>query len=247
MNRIGRRAGFTLLELLLAMGIVSMLMLALYASLSIVVRARESAAAAVAPVKSALQAADFLRQDFESIQPPGLVENGQLSGEFVGTSQGGADMLDFYCIGNDAGWNLAPVAAPVLGRMASAAPVTDVPWSEGSRHVVIMLRTDTDPPTLVRDVTRNLLATVLPDPDEEIICRNVKSFTLRYYDGVNPDPQESWDSTALNNALPVAVEMTLVMLVDSRPGKPPETYTVTRLFPLACATPQDSTAAGGGN
>jgi hypothetical protein len=222
---------------------ISLVMGVLFTALKITLKSRESAIAAVAPAKTAIAAAELVRQDLEAVLPPDLVENGKLSGEFEGSSDGGSSTLDFYCIGNDAGWAVAQPVATLPGQPAPVAD-TDIPWSEGSRHVVLALKTDVNPPMLVRAVTRNLLAPTTPDPDVEILCRNVKSFTLQYFDGTTW--QTDWDSTALGNALPTAVQMTMEVMVDSRPGQPPESYVINKIFPLACAKPA-STTTGGGN
>jgi prepilin-type N-terminal cleavage/methylation domain-containing protein len=228
-NRRRRQSGFTLLELILALGMVAMLTLTLYMGLTVTVRAKERAFAAVAPVRTALLAADLVRQDLESVLPCKQL----LAGPFIGTSQNGADILDFYCLGSDVGWHAAPVAEQGL----TPAQGGDVPWSEGPRHVVLYLDTSSQPPSLVRSVTRNLLAPTVPPPDDEVLCRNVRSFTVRYYDGT--DWQDSWDSTTLGDILPQAVELTFEAVIDDqpKPGQQPVVYKVTRVFPLACATP----------
>jgi type II secretory pathway pseudopilin PulG len=226
-----------LLELMIALAMVAMLAGGLYMSVSVAARARDSAAAAVQPLRTALLAADLVRQDFEAILPP----TGTLAYEFVGTSGNGADTLDFYCLGNDAGWNLQEV--PPVGQDLQNGPQ---PWSDGPRHVTLALRTDVNPPALVRQVTRNLLATAPQDPEEEILCRNVKSFTLRYFDGTTW--QEDWDSAAEGDVLPSAVQMTMEVLLDpARPGEAPRVYKVVRTFPLACATAPSDTAAASGS
>ena len=252
MNRTRARSGFTLLELILALSMVAMLALTLYAALMVTVRAKERAFAAVAPVRTTLLAADIVRQDLESVLPCKQL----LAGPFIGTSQGGADVLDFYCLGSDVGWHAPPTEQeqPQQGRGGGMgqgqglglglAPVTDAPWSDGPRHVVLQLRTDLQPPSLVRSVTRNLLAPTQPTPEDEILCRNVKSFTLRYYDG--SVWQDNWDSTTQGDVLPVAVEMTLeAVMDDAKPGKPATTYKVMRVFPLACAQPAADSTGGG--
>jgi type II secretory pathway pseudopilin PulG len=244
--------GFTLLELSLALGMVSVLTLTLYTALVVTVRAKERAYAAVAPVRTTMLAADIVRQDLESVLPCKQL----LAGPFIGTSQNGADVLDFYCLGSDAGWHAPPTDQQVQQQQQGAnggmgqglnlglAPVTDAPWSDGPRHVVLQLRTDLQPPSLVRSVTRNLLAPTEPTPEDEILVRNVKSFTLRYFDG--SVWQDDWDSTTLGDVLPVAVEMTLeTVMDDEKPGQPATTYKVTRVFPLACAQPATDTTGGG--
>jgi hypothetical protein len=224
--RRARRPAFTLMELSLAMGMMAMLALTLYMALSIALRARDSAAANVGPVRAATIAADLIRQDLESVLSP----SGNLAGPFIGypntgLANGRADTLEFFCVGND-------------------AARVDSPLAEGIRRVDLLVRTDLTPPVLVRQVNRNLLAQAEMPPEEEILCRGVRSFGLRYFDGTLW--QESWDSTTMGDVLPTAVEMTLDIDYPRKPGQPPTAYRVTRVIPLACAKPPTDPASTGG-
>jgi hypothetical protein len=222
-----RRRAFTLMELSLAMGMMAMLALTLYMSLAIALRARDSAAANVGPVRAATVAADLIRQDLESVLPP----SGHLAGPFIGNMDsslpgGRSDTVEFYCVGND-------------------AARVDSPIAEGIRRVDLLVRTDVKPPVLVRQVNRNLLAQAEMPPDEEVLCRNVRSFSLRYFDGTLW--QDAWDSTTMGDVLPTAVEMTLDIDYPQKPGQPPSPYRVIRVIPLACAKPAtDTTGTTGG-
>lgn len=220
-----RSRGFSLLELLLAMSMVAMLALAMYQAMRVTTVARRSAFAAVDSTRAGVIAADLVRQDFESIPPPA----GILASEFVGlhltgNSGGDADGVQFSAFGRDANR-------------------PDGPFSDGLRRIEFQLRTDIDPPALIRRVTRNLLPTAEAEVEEEILCRNVRSFSLRYFDGLSW--QESWDSTTVENALPTAVAITLEV-ADARdtaadsPGR-----TITRIVPLACGRPLDLLDMGG--
>jgi type II secretion system protein J len=214
-----RRGGFSLLELILAMAMVAMLAITLYMSLNVAVRAKEAAGQAIEPMRTAILAADLMRQDLESVLPPNgtLTGNGTLAGPFIGSANGGADTLEFCCLGSD-------------------GALVNHPLSEGARRIELGLRTDVTPPILVRRITRNLLPTTEPDVEEEILCRNVKSFTLSYFDG--SVWQDNWDSTTLGDVLPTAMRMTLETNVPGRrPGDAARTYTVTRIIPLICAKP----------
>jgi hypothetical protein len=217
-----------------------MLALTLYMALTVTMRTKDRALAAVAPVRTALLAADLVRQDLEAVLPC----NQLFSGAFVGTPQSGADILDFYCLGNDAGWHQTPVVEQgKIGGGGAATGAVDVPWSEGPRHVVLSLRSDTQPPSLVRSVTRNLLAPTVPAPDDEILCRNVKSFTLEYLDTTGW--LEQWDSTTVGDVLPMAVRMTMEVIIDDpKPGQQPTVYKVVRVFPLACSKPTTDAQTG---
>jgi len=221
-----RRRGFTLLELTLSMSLVAIVSLSLYASMTVAWRAKRTAENAVRSVRGGAIAADLICRDLESVPRP----NGILAGPFVGMQQPGAaagseyDAVDFYTIGEDA-----------------APSQQTAPLQEGIRHVQLAVRSDVDPPVLVRRVWRNLLSTVQEDPTEEILCRGVRSLMLRYFDGTSWN--EEWDSSQENNVLPLAVEMTLDLQADpSMPAVQAQSQPVsriTRLVPLACGRPSD--------
>ncbi|MEO6437497.1 MAG: GspJ family type II secretion system protein [Tepidisphaeraceae bacterium] len=220
-----RRSGFSLIELVLAMAMVSMLALTMYQAMRIAITARRSAYAAVDSIRAGVIAADLVRQDFESVPPP----TGILAREFVGlhlpgSGGGDADGVEFSTIGRDVD-NL------------------DSPMSEGIRRVEFHLNSDHQPAALVRRVTRNLLATSEPQVEEEVLCRNVKSFSLRYFDGTSW--QESWDSTTVGNNLPMAVAITLE-IADPRAAQPDApSRIITRLVPLACGKSLETLDTGG--
>ena len=116
------------------------------------------------------------------------------------------------------------------------------------------LAQDTGEPSIIRRITTNLLAPTTPVPRMETVCRGVKTFTLRYYDGQTW--QDTWDSTAQNTdqtgILPKAVEVTIELQppldkVGRRKFRDNETYLATRVLLVPCG--QDavaSTASGGG-
>jgi len=221
------RGGFTLLEIVIAMSIAAILLATLYTSMYVATRAKTAAANAVEPARSASIAAEMMTQDLQGVLPP----NGNFRGAFIGhrlpSGAGNADSMEFYCIGHD-----------------QTAAGTETPLSEGIRKVDLVLRTDVQPPVLVRQVTRNLLAPTTPIPDEEIICRNVRSFSVQYFDGFSW--LNDWDSTQTGDALPTAISIRLEMedptatTADARP------LVISRVVPLACARPLDEPIIGGG-
>lgn len=212
--------GFTLLEITVASGMVAMLALSMYASLSVCMKARRSALAAVQPVRAATIAMELICRDLESILPP----TGILSGPFMGVRQmgasGDADYLDFYCLSSD----------------------DDDFMPEGIHHVELGLRTDVTPQVLVRHVTRNLLARVEETPQEEILCREVRSLSLRYFDGANW--LEEWDSTAVGDVLPAAIMVQIELEDGTTPANEMTANRAMRIIPLACAKPAESTTGG---
>jgi type II secretory pathway pseudopilin PulG len=244
MKRFGRRttsaAGFTLLELILAMGMVAMLSLTLYASFNVAYKAKRRAEATVRPVRAATAAIEVIAKDLENAVPPADPNNASsLFGAFLATYPGNvgaeAAWLQFHCLGDDG----SPPAAPESSL--------DAPTSDGVRRVTIGLRTDVSPPTLVRRVTRNLRAPVEQEPEEQVLCRNVKSFAARYSDN-GVDWYEEWDSSLVPNYLaPLFVQLDLVVNIEGsqqsqrqqqRNGLESQTYHVTRLvqIPLGVRT-----------
>jgi general secretion pathway protein J len=220
-----RRRGFTLLELLIALGMATLLMASLYGSLHYAFKARERAQAAVEPTRVVAVASDIIRQDLENAQPP----TGLLKGPFQAIHQGGGtadnDTVQFY----------------TLGRDMNAAD--DDPFAEGIRKVEYAVRSDVNPPVLVRRITRDLLSPIEQQPEEEVLARDVRSFSLRYYDGATW--QEEWDSTTLGDVLPMAVMVTIELNdPQAQPGfaSPRKSQ---RIVTISCGKMTDSATMGG--
>ncbi|HOW69972.1 MAG TPA: type II secretion system protein GspJ [Phycisphaerae bacterium] len=219
-RRRGPSRGFTLLEVTVALAMMAMMALSMYASMAVCMKARRSAMAAVQPVRAATIAMELVCRDLESILPP----TGILSGPFLGVRQmgatGDADYLDFYSLGSD----------------------DDELMPEGIHHVELGLRTDVTPQVLVRHVTRNLLARTAVEPEEEILCREVRSLSLRYFDGANW--LEEWDSTAIGDVLPAAIMVQIELEDGVTPSTEITPNRAMRIIPLACAKPAEATTGG---
>lgn len=217
-----QRGGFTLLEMLVAMMLMSILAGALYAGLHTAFAGRRRAEASVEPAERAAAAMHMMQSSLEAATAP----TGLLAGEFMG--QGGtgssgrpADALAFHALAQD------------QGRFAPASPI----------HLIeIGLTSDEETGGLVllRCTTANLLAPETQDPIEEVVCRRVLSLETTFYDGSSW--QDTWDSTAMGNVLPMAVEVRLVLAV---PGDE-DGYATTRIFALPCAALGGGAGASGG-
>jgi prepilin-type N-terminal cleavage/methylation domain-containing protein len=238
--------GFTLLELLCATAIMAMLALSLYASMRIGFRARDRALAAVGPARSAEVAMDLVRRDLESALPP----RGLMAGSFfgsAGTEMAGTSQVYFYGVASppaDASNYMGYAAGGSAGvgrtmggssgsgssssssyRGSSAFNRVDPMASGGVKRIELLVRPPATPggePDLVRRVTHNLLAATEPVPDEEVLCRGVTAFAIRYYDGTQW--YDEWDSTQYGDCVPMAVE---VVLEVARPQDPTRTSTQT--------------------
>jgi type II secretion system protein J len=222
-----RRSGFTLLELLLSMAIVAVLSITLYASFNIMTSAKRRAEATVRPTRAVAVAMELIAQDLENAVVPSQTSATtapptalSLFGGFLGAHEGGvgteADWVEFHTMGNDA--------------MPNAGPM-----SEGVRRVDWGVINEGASTVLVRQVTRNLLAPVEVEPTPQIICRNVRAFAIKYYDGYTWYDQ--WDSTLTASPLPLVVQVDLTVTVPDPRGdtREPEVYHVTRMISIPTA------------
>jgi type II secretion system protein J len=219
-----RRDAFTLLEVLVALGLMSIMAVSLYASLHIGFAARRSAEAAIRPVRRASLGLEMVRADLQSAMPP----VGILAGQFIGQDLAGDN-------GHDSDSLVLYAATSVAPAVTAECGVRKVEFALSSSSA------DTEP-ALVRRVTTRLLAPETPEPVEEVLCRRVVSFNLRYFDGVNW--LNSWDSTTQSNVLPLAVEVTLEMKREARGQADAGNYRLTRVFLMPCGrTASDEEAA----
>ncbi len=220
-----RRAGFTLLELLVAMVLVAILSMSLYASLRIAFRAKESADLLVEPPRTAAMTLDLIGHDLQAACPLTYYQAQSLT--FEGTD--GTD--DRGRPGDD-----------VVFFSVADSPLHQYANGEVKRIELAVMTGANGDHLLVRKVIRNLLSeNTSPNPDVEVLCRGVGGFNLRYYTGA--EWLDSWDSTQEDTTIPAAVEVTLTLDrpagIDARDGVRQVKY--VRIFPIACSTAaQDS-------
>lgn len=221
-----RHRGFTLIELTLALALSAMLAATLHTALSTAWRAKRTAEGAVEPTRAGAIAMEIISKDLAAAPSPPTtaVESSEstqphLGGPFIGTHQsaggGDNDDLEFHTISRD-----------------ETADEND-PMSDGFHLVQYHIRQDAGESVLVRSVVRNLLALQEQTPVDEVICRNVRGLSFRYYDGT--DWQTDWDSTAMTDTLPVAVQVT-IQFNDPRmtQSNPPGVREISAVVPLPC-------------
>jgi prepilin-type N-terminal cleavage/methylation domain-containing protein len=217
------RPAFTLLELLVAMSLMAVVAGSLYSLLYTGFRARERAEAAVHPSATVSMVFEMLERDLAGAQPPG----GVLAGEFLGTDGDPGDELAFYTA------NLIADDDEVTGGSAKV-------------ELLLIESEDAEGYRLVRRLTRNLLSPRSLEPEAETLCRDVATFDLRYHDGFGW--QDSWDSTAMEDTLPMAVEVSIGLQTNASASTDESTYVCTRAFRIPCGVPQadiGTNAAGG--
>ena len=249
----------------MAMAMAAMVVGSLYAAVRVGFRAESTAEAAVEPVRAAELSMGLLRADFESAVAPSGVLRGTFTGT-DGTAEGGqpGDTVQFYTLGDP----LEPAGAPLTttGGGAGASPFQGtmsggtaggasgvngayanfIPGAGEVRMVELLLVPSPSGNILVRRVTTNLLSQTTQTPYDEVVCRGVRSFNLRYFDGSTW--QDSWDSTLMENHCPTAVEVSIELQRGT--GEAIKVTPCMRVFLISCsgllsATTTTPAASGG--
>lgn len=209
---------FTLIEVILALGIFAIVMVAIntafFAALRLRQRSTESLEQSV-PVNRALQ---LLRRDLINAVPPG----GVLAGDFRSGNMGGASGNGSTKANNStASRGLGTAQYGGLDFFTTTGTLSDdVPWGD-IQEVNYQLQ---DPPDrqhsygrdLVRTVTRNLLATTTQAADVQRLMGNVENLDFFYFDG--SQWQDSWDTSAGNTNLPQAVRVSIRLASNNGPS-----------------------------
>lgn len=180
-------AGFTLIEVLLALTISAIVLVAVSMAFAGALQMRDRASANLdksAPVERAM---DMMRRDLKNVVPPGMLLAGPLQS---GAYEGGMDANDGIQI------------YTTTGLMTPNDPWGDI------QKVTYGLQSSSDSTNggkdLIRAVTRNLLATGPEDEDDQFVLSGVESVTFSYYDGA--EWVDTWDDSTQTN-LPMAVKV----------------------------------------
>ncbi|MDY7010190.1 MAG: type II secretion system protein GspJ [Planctomycetota bacterium] len=221
MNSRREKRAFTLLEMLVATAMTAVLAGSLYATLHVAFRARRSASESIEPVRKTQLALELLRADIQSA----VVPKGVMAGSFLGenrTDDSGrdCDSLLLHCTG--AGPSQPQQSGDIRMIELSCEPV-DV----GAGQI------------LVRRITPNPLATDIDETPQEVLCRGVHAFNLRYFDG--EQWQDSWDSATRDNLLPLAVEVTLQLQSEQEAKQDDGGYCASGVFLIPCSSPASGT------
>ena len=222
--RTRQKEAFTLLELLVAMVLMVVAASCLYTALYTGFRAYRSASSAIEPTSLAINAIELLKRDLSGVLPPG----GTLAGAFTGTDSAGLKGVD----------------TDSVAFYTTHIYADDEQLAGGLGKIELVLEEDVDNDDgtyqLVRCVTMNLLPLKDVEPDEQILCRNVVSLNLRYYDG--DGWIDDWDSTADANSLPLAVEIDIQIAHNGKHNRDqePEKRRLIQSFAIMCETPAEA-------
>lgn len=194
---------FTLIEVLLALAICAIVLVAINAVFATAVRLRDRTSSAVDEALPMERTLSMLRYDLKGTVGPG----GYLAGDFkcgaqaMGTTMGlsgeaGGAGLDFFT--------------------ATGVIRDDQPWGD-LQEVFYELKaptnTDSAGMDLVRCVNRNLLATTIVTPEIQTLLSHVETLTFDCYDGTQW--RNMWDTSAGDTNLPLAVRIRIQLVPKS--------------------------------
>ena len=204
-------AGFTLIEMMLAIGVSSIVLIAVSAALFTSLHLRAGTTAVVDAATPIDQTCAFLRRDLQCLVSPTNGTTKIFSGGFrVGTisSVGVSD----------------PVAVEMFTATGALSDSPSQPWGDVQR-VTYELKNAADRSAtgkdLVRSVTRNLLSVSTPDVTDQLMLSGVASVKFSGYDGAQWQP--TWDTTdvmSANTNLPLAVRVEILMAGDNATAEP---------------------------
>ena len=209
---------FTLIEMILAVGITAIVLVAVNAVFFTALHLRNATQALVDDATPLAQAFTTMRRDLQCVVPP----NGVLSGDFK--------------VGNVTSFGVSqPVAIEMF--TATGALSENEPWGDIQR-VTYALKDPTDRSLpgkdLIRSITRNLLTVATPTVAEQKLMGGVESVKFSCYDGTQW--QDTWDTTAttsLNTNLPQAVRLEIQLAGNNN-------NVVARPAPIQILVPIDS-------
>jgi type II secretion system protein J len=185
------RGAFTLIEMILAIGIAAMVLVAINAVFFTAVRLRDTATAAIDAATPIDQAVSTIRRDLQCVVTP--KPGGLMSGDFK--------------TGNVTSTGIStPVAAELYTSTGSMS--ASEPWGEVQRVTYELKSSASGSQDLYRSITRNLLTTGTPDVEDQLLLSGVADLHFSCYDG--SQWQDTWDTTDTSGGstnLPLAVRV----------------------------------------
>jgi prepilin-type N-terminal cleavage/methylation domain-containing protein len=228
---------FTLLEVLLALLVFSIVLLAIHSVFFTALRLRDRTDEAVAKILPTEQAVAIIKQDLANLVLPStnttvtnlffgplMTTPSQISSALAVSGFQGSGML-----GDNSGVMNVGQSGPNFYTTGGAIDLTS-PFAE-IQMVSYFLAQPRDNSALGMDlyraVTRNLLPAAAQTPTYQFLMSGVQQISFYFYDGNQWQPV--WDSTMadpwymLSNSLPKAIKMELQLAADQRgqsPGAP---------------------------
>lgn len=206
-----RRLAFTLIELILAIGVAALVLVAINAVFFTSLHLREVTTAAVDEATPLDAALTTMRRDLRCVVPFG--SNSVMVGDFKAGDVASVGVVD-------------PVNLEIYTATGALSADSASPWGDVQR-VTYGLKTQTTAggrsKELIRTVTRNLLSQSVPEIEEQTLLNNVQNLQVQCFDGMQWFDQWDTSSTSmtLNTNLPVAVRVRLQLAASNNQNQTP--------------------------
>ena len=197
---------FTLIEMLLAVAICAIVLVAINGVFATAVHLRDKTSQVVEEALPVTRALDILRRDLKGALGPG----GYLAGDFKCGAQAMGARMGLSGEAGNAG----------LDFCTSTGAISDkAPWGD-IQEVFYELKAPTDRNQagmeLVRCINRNLLATTTQTPEIQFLMDKVQTLQFDCYDGTQW--RNTWDTSAGDTNLPVAVRVRIQLVSKQGEG-----------------------------
>jgi type II secretion system protein J len=191
---------FTLIEMILAIGVAAMVLIAVNTALFASLRLRDATANMVDAATPLDQTVTFIRRDLQCVVTPTNGTSKVLSGSFRAGNISSAGVSE----------SVAVEMFTATGALSDKAPWADI------QRVTYELKQPNDRNAVGRDlyrsVVRNLLTLTTPDVQDQLMLSGVQDIKFTCFDGAAW--QETWDTTGLTSTatnLPLAVRVDIQM------------------------------------
>ncbi|MBL9136284.1 MAG: prepilin-type N-terminal cleavage/methylation domain-containing protein [Verrucomicrobiales bacterium] len=223
--------GFTLIEVILALAIAAVVLVAVNGLFYSALRLRERSIESFEAAQPLQRALTIIQRDLANLVPPG----GTLGGVLQTTPTNTA---------------VRPGLASPEFRTATGRIDDTTPWAEVQK-VSYLLTDATSSSTnrgqgraLVRSVVRNLLPSGMDEFNDEWLMDGVDSLTFSFYDGTQW--WTTWDSSSQTPALPRAIRVELQPSATTRYGDLPEPVELVVPILVEAQTNQTSQSSADG-
>ena len=191
---------FTLIEMILAIGVAAMVLIAVNTALFASLRLRDATQNVVDAAAQLDQTVSFIRRDLQCVVTPTNGTSKVLSGSFRAGNISSAGVSE----------SVAVEMFTATGALSANSPWADI------QRVTYELKQPNDRNAVGRDlyrsVVRNLLTLTTPDVQDQLMLSGVQDIKFTCFDGAVW--QEVWDTTGLTSTytnLPLAVRVDIQM------------------------------------
>ncbi len=212
---------FTLLEILLAVAIFSIVLLAIHGVFYGALRLRNKTTKAIEAALPLQQTLAIMQRDLANLVLPGgtLFGGLQTSPTSSTSTNTTTTSTSFSQLGQTAPGEGAISLGQASPEFYTASGIIDdyQPWGEVEKVYYYLAEptNNTFGMDLYRSVTRNLLPTLQEQSEDQWLLGGVQSIFFQFYDGTQW--METWDSSAETNNLPQAIKVQ-IQLASDNPG-----------------------------